>query len=153
MANRGRTLPAHSCSLGGGCLHRPQLCHCWKSFPLDCRVLQPRDTMPALSALSHLPAAVPCPASDVETSEGVPALIHRPSSSPAELCWLVRTALPLGSWLCGSPCSWKVVGVMQRAEGQGQVGTTAAGSEKGGSISDHSRGGRWGRRGGCRRGR
>lgn len=42
---------------------------------------------------------------------------------------------------------------MQRAEGQGQVGTRAAESEEGGSISDHGRGGRWGRRGGRRRGR
>lgn len=37
---------------------------------------------------------------------------------------------------------------MQRAEGQGQVGTRAAESEEGGSISDQGRGGRWGRRGG-----
>lgn len=42
---------------------------------------------------------------------------------------------------------------MQRAEGQGQVGTRAAESEEGGSISDQGRGGRWGRRGGCRGGR
>lgn len=60
-ASRGRNLPTYCYSLGGGCLHRPQLSHRWKSFPFDSMVLQPRDKMPALSAPSCSPPPSTCP--------------------------------------------------------------------------------------------
>ena len=116
---------------------------------------QTRCHSPQLSPRCPPPRVVSRPAMESGPLHRATALVHEARLPPlcAELCWLVRAAPRKGSWLCESsvPGRWK--GRCGGAEGQRQVGTTAAGSEEGGSISDHSRGGGWGRRGGGRRGR
>ena len=51
-------------------------------------------------------------------------------------------------------CPWEVEGAMRRSRGAKTSGDNSSRVRReGGSISDHSRGGGWGRRGGGRRGR
>jgi len=82
VAKRDRTLPEHSHSLGGGCLHRPS--HTASRLgesPMDASVLQPRVRCQSSQCLPspHLPAAVCLPALlwNRGPLQGVPVLIHK----------------------------------------------------------------------------
>lgn len=106
--------------------------HGWESLPRKPAFSDPESDARALGTFPapHLPVAICFPPCSGTGLQGVPVLIHKAPSSLAELRQLVRRALPLGSWLRGSPRPRKVEGRCRRAGGKGEWGKQQQGQKR-----------------------
>lgn len=123
----------HSGSREGAASAQP---HGWEGFPWTPALSTPESDARALNPPSpptSQQSSASCPALELGSPAGeVPVLIHKPPLL-VELCGLVRTALPSGSWFRGFPCPWRVEGAMQKSRG----------AKASGQISSRVTRGRW----------